>query len=390
MKILQYAQHVLGIGHLFRSLAIGAALAPDTVHLVTGGPEVTLSLPDNVCHHPVPALKMDSSFQSVHTVTQGADLETIWLQREALLLELYHNLHPDVLLVEMFPFGRKRFARELLPLLAANRARVHPALTLCSLRDILVEKDDQERFEHRVLQWLNPYFDGVLIHADPALIRLEQTFTRTADISCPLWYTGYVAQGPTAANKEQARAQLHLDQNARIILASAGSGTVGRELLTAILEASILLHRSLPHRLLLFTGPHADSDLRQELEQRGRKAPHIQINDFTNRFPDHVLACDLSVSMAGYNTTMNLLACGARGLLSPFDQNREQRMRLAALAAAGYLDILEADDLEPERLARRMETTLHRKIKPGQPLLLQGAVESAAIIRRLTAQGDQG
>jgi predicted glycosyltransferase len=389
VKILQYTQHVLGIGHLFRSLAIGAALAPDTVHLVTGGPEVALSLPDNVCHHPVPALKMDSSFQSVQTVDQDADLETIWLQREALLLALYDNLHPDVLLVEMFPFGRKRFARELLPLLAANRARVRPALTLCSLRDILVEKDDQERFERRVLQWLNAYFDGVLIHADPTLIRLDQTFARTADISCPLWYTGYVAQGPTAVNKEQARAQLHLDQTARIILASAGSGTVGRELLTAIMEASILLHRSLPHQLLLFTGPHAGGDLRQELEQRRRNAPHIQLDDFTDRFPDHVLACDLSVSMAGYNTTMNLLACDARGLLYPFEQNREQRMRLAALAAAGYLDILESEDLVPQRLARCMELTLHRKMRPRQPLLLQGAAESATIIRRLATQGNQ-
>ena len=42
MNILHYTQHVLGIGHLFRSLAIDAALAPAVVHLVTGGPEVNL------------------------------------------------------------------------------------------------------------------------------------------------------------------------------------------------------------------------------------------------------------------------------------------------------------------------------------------------------------
>ena len=38
MNILHYTQHVLGIGHLFRSLAIDRALAPATVHLTTGGP----------------------------------------------------------------------------------------------------------------------------------------------------------------------------------------------------------------------------------------------------------------------------------------------------------------------------------------------------------------
>jgi predicted glycosyltransferase len=387
VKILHYTQHVLGVGHLFRSLAIDAALKPDTVHLVTGGPKVALSLPDNVRHHPMPALKMDSSFESVQVVDHNADLETIWAQREALLSALHRSLNPDVLLVEMFPFGRKRFARELVPILAANRSRVHPALTLCSLRDILVEKDDQDRFERRVLQWLNPYFDGVLIHADPTLIRLEQTFARTADITCPLWYTGYVAQGPTVSNKESARAQLHLDRDARIILVSAGSGTVGQELLKATLEASILLHRSLPHQLLLFTGPHAGNNLRQGLEERSSNAPHVHIDEFTARFPDHVLASDLSISMAGYNTTMNLLACGARGLLYPFDQNREQRMRLTALATAGYLDILEAEDLIPARLARRMEQALQGRNTPKQQLLLDGARESAAIIRRMTTPG---
>jgi len=384
MNILHYTQHVLGIGHLFRSLAIDRALAPDTVHLVTGGPEVSLSLPDNVRHHPMPALKMDSGFRSVQTVDVDRDLESTWREREALLLDLFHALQPDVILIEMFPFGRKRFAREILPMLDANRGRVRPAVTLCSVRDILVEKDDQTKFERKVLGWLNPYFDGVLVHSDPALIRLEQTFARVADIACPVWYTGYVAQGPTASDKDSARAELGLDPDARIILASAGSGTVGEELLLATLEASILLSRTLPHELLMFTGPHAGAAVLGRLAQRGKDHPGAHIRDFTPRFPDHVLASDLSVSMAGYNTTMNLLTCGARGLMYPFDQNREQRMRLTALAKAGYLGILETEDLEPGRLAGLMEKELHGKSLPPGPLLLHGDLESAAIIRHLT------
>ena len=37
MKIIQYCQHVLGIGHLFRSLEISRALSDHEVILVTGG-----------------------------------------------------------------------------------------------------------------------------------------------------------------------------------------------------------------------------------------------------------------------------------------------------------------------------------------------------------------
>ncbi len=383
MNILHYTQHVLGIGHLFRSLAIDRALAPAIVHLTTGGPEVSLDLPANVLHHPMPALQMDSEFKAVLTVDRQADLETTWRRREKLLMEIFRKVQPEILLVEMFPFGRKRFSRELLPLLEANRNQTNPALTLCSLRDILVEKDDQAGFEKKVLKWLNPYFDGILVHSDPQLIKLDQTFSRIKDIACPLWYTGYVAEGPATENKSSARKTLGLDPQARIILVSAGSGTVGEELLIASLEASIYLQATLPHRLLMFTGPHAGADLRARLTSLSLGHEHVLIKDFTQRFPDHVLAADLSVSMAGYNTTMNLLACGTPGLMYPFDQNREQRMRLEVLARAGYLGILEAADLIPARLAAIMQSSLASTPPSTKGLRLQGDQESASIIFRL-------
>lgn len=385
MKILHYTQHVLGIGHLFRSLAIDRALAPDTVDLVTGGPEVSLDLPDNVRHHPMPALAMDSDFKTMRTVEEGADEEEVWRRRQEQLLALFFELAPEVLLIEMFPFGRKRFARELLPVLTANRERQHPALTLCSLRDILVEKEDQGKFEKKVLAWLNPYFDGVLVHSDPALIRLDQTFDRVADIACPLHYTGYVAEGSKLPDRAEARRALGLAAGETMILASAGSGTVGGELLLATVAASILLARQLPHRLVMFHGPHADQDLRRHLFELAAGHRHITIADFTPRFVDNVLAADLSVSMAGYNTTMNLLACRTPGLLYPFEQNREQRMRLSALVAGGYLQLLERVELAAEPLAGRLRQALQTPATKTVPLKLDGDRESAAIIYRLMA-----
>jgi len=379
MNILHYTQHVLGIGHLFRSLAIDRALAPAIVHLVTGGPAVTLSLPENVCHHAMPALAMDSEFKAMHTVEEGADEESVWQQRQEQLLALFHHLQPEVLLIEMFPFGRKRFARELLPVLAANRERSRPALTLCSVRDILVEKDDQAKFEKKVLQWLNPYFDGVLVHSDPALIRFEQTFARTADIACPLYYTGYVAQGSLLPDRAGARRELGLPAAETLLLASAGSGTVGGELLTAIIGASIHIRQQLPHRLLMFHGPHAEKDLRHRLHRLANGHDHIEVRDFTPRFVDHVLAADLSISMAGYNTCMNVLAAGVPALVWPFGQNREQRLRAERLAGLGALQVLDDGDLKPRRLAALMADHLaggRRQVIVD----LDGAAKSAAWI----------
>jgi predicted glycosyltransferase len=385
MKILHYTQYVFGVGHLFRSMAIDRALAPEVVDLVTGGADVPVPMPGNVRHHAMPALKMDERYEAMLTV-DGSDLEATWREREAMLLDLFRSLEPDVLLIEMFPFGRRLFARELLPLLRANRERSRPAATLCSVRDILVGKKDQAKFEQRALDWLNPWFDGLLVHSDPDLIRFERTFTRTADIACPLWYTGYVAQGPTLPDRAAARAALGLDAETRIILASAGSGTITRDLLQPIMEAGILLGRRLPHQLLMFTGPNAGPEELAELSALGQRHAHAVVREFTPRFPDHVLACDLSVSRGGYNTTMNLLACGAKGLMRPYVHDHEQRMRLEALAELGHVGILEAEDMEPERLAAVMEQALLADKPAARPVRLHGDAESAAIIRRLARE----
>ena len=386
MKILHYTQYVFGVGHLFRSMAIDRALAPLTVDLVTGGAGVPIPMPDNVRHHAMPALRMDENYGRILTVDEDGDLENTWKAREAMLLELFRDLDPDVLLIEMFPFGRRLFSRELLPLLAANRQRPRPAVTLCSVRDILVEKKDPAKFEKRVLGWLNPWFDGVLVHSDPELVRLDRTFSRTADIACPIWYTGYVAEGSGLPDKAAARAALGMDADETVILASAGSGTIIRDLLDPIMEASILLSARLPHRLLMFTGPNAPADERRRLAERARAHPDAVVEEFTPRFPDHVLACDLSVSRGGYNTTMNLLACNARGLMHPYGHDREQRMRLETLSALGHVGLLEDADLEPVRLAGIMEDALRREHAPSRPLRLEGDRESADIIRRLAAE----
>ena len=383
MKILHYTQYVFGVGHLFRSMAIDRALAPLTVDLVTGGAGVPIPMPDNVRHHAMPAIRMDENYSSVLAV--DGELEETWQKREAMLLDLFRDLAPDVLLIEMFPFGRRVFARELLPLLKFNRGLPRPAKVLCSVRDILVEKKDPAKFEKRVLEWLNPWFDGVLVHSDPDLIRLDRTFSRTADIACPVWYTGYVAEGPTLQGKAAARQALGLDPEGTIILASAGSGTIIRDLLDPILEACILLGARLPHRLLMFTGPNAPEAEREALAARAKAHPDAVVREFTPRFPDHVLACDLSVSRGGYNTTMNVLACGARGLLHPYGHDREQRMRLEALSELGHVGLLEDADLEPARLAAIMEGALRGEGPKGARLRLQGDRESAGIIRRVAA-----
>ncbi len=379
MKIACYCQHVLGIGHFHRSLAICKALAVqnETV-MILGGPDVHLPETD-VRFLQLPGLRMDENFSQLIPCDSGMELEAIKTQREHILFDFFANFQPDVFLVELYPFGRKAFRFELDPILdGISTAKLAPCLRLCSLRDILVEKKDPEKYETRILNILNNSFDGLLIHSDPEFIPLEKTFGATDAITIPMKYTGFVApvqELPPRSNR--FRQNLQLLPNDKLVIASIGGGNVGAELLQATAAAAQLLQNKKSIHFHLFTGPYSAPALHTELENI--KTPRLHIHHFCNNFPEWLQAADLSISMAGYNTCMNLLNAGIPALLYPFAQNREQRMRVSAFRECSGFSLLEADDLLPTSLAEQIITKLtqHRKVNRVD---LQGAMKSCDLI----------
>ena len=103
-----------------------------------------------------------------------------------------------MLLVELFPFGRKKFAGEILPMIRAGAARspAAPRVVACSLRDILVDaRPDQQHHDDRARWLADRYFDAVLVHADPAFARLEDSFRPRRPLRTPVFHSGYVVPG---------------------------------------------------------------------------------------------------------------------------------------------------------------------------------------------------
>ncbi len=384
MKIACYCQHVLGIGHFHRSLEICRALANthETV-MILGGPEVPLPK-TAVRFFKLPGLQMDKEFRHLLPCQKGEDLETIKLQRSQKLFDFFADFQPDIFLVELYPFGRKAFRFELDPILnGIGDGSLPHCLRLCSLRDILVEKKDKQKYEKRVLNILNSSFDGMLIHSDPAFIPLETSFEKTDAITVPLHYTGFIAPQPkNPGNGMGIRQDLKLQSDDKLIVASIGGGSVGAELLRATVEAVSLLDSDNSMCVHLFTGPYSDPGLQDELRKRANG--HITIHDFCPNFPDWLEAADLSISMAGYNTCMNLLAAGIPALLYPFAQNREQRLRASAFFSTAPFALLEEMDLAPVRLAKQIKKML-RLPKQKSQANLYGAATTAELIGDSTA-----
>ena len=354
-RILFYCQPVLGIGHYIRSRAIVRALSAFDVCFVNGGEIVAgLEMPACVEVINLPALKSDADFQTLRTSEHLDSLDEIKAQRKQQLAEIYDRFRPDAVIIELFPFGRRKFDFELLPLLEKIRTSSTTKI-VCSLRDILVSKRNQVQFETEACALMNRYFDLLLIHSDPNFQRLEETFPRMSDITCEIRYTGFVAQ---ALGPDSRPATLRDPVAPKEIIVSIGGGRVGKELIDCALAAANLLAQNFLYRMHIVTGPHFPDEDFLRLQTRIAASPNFSLERFTPNFPAYLRCADLSISMAGYNTCMDILTAGVRAILYPFtgNNNQEQTMRARKLEQLGRVRVMA--HLDPEQLAAAITQAL--------------------------------
>lgn len=369
-RVFFYVQHLLGIGHTMRAALLTRAMrrAGLEVTYVSGGfdaIETDLMGADVVRLPPVRA--GDLGFKSL-VGADGAPIDDAWrARRRETLLDAFNAADPDIVLIEMFPFGRWPFRFELLPLLEAARGRARIA---CSLRDILVAKSEPSRL-NAIVDAIERHFDLVLVHGDPDFIALDETFAPARRIAHKLRYTGYVAPEPPAAS---ARA---IDP---AVIVSAGGGGTGGALMRAALDARPLSTLAdMPWRLLV--GPNLPAADRASLTTQAG----VTIEPVRPDFRDLLAAAPLSISQAGYNTVMDLLTCGTRALYVPFSSHgqTEQALRARRLAERGWATVLDEATLTPAALAAAVGRALDLPPPPATAVDCDGAAQSAALLSGL-------
>lgn len=375
VRVLIHVQHLLGIGHLQRAAAIAGALRESgaEVVLATGGvavPQVEAALERRGVEivRLAVARSADSSFSAL-VDESGKVVDDAWkARRRDAVLALFATTKPDVLVTEMYPFGRRPFRFELLPLLEAARARPQRPLIAGSVRDILVTKQKPGRAEE-MAETARRFYDLVLVHSDPELIPFEASFPCAARIQDLIRYTGYVTEAKLQATDA--------DRRDGEILISAGGGAVGWPLLQAAVAARALsAERGRPWRLI--TGgnlPQADFDRLQAT------AGGFAVERFRTDFKDLLARCRVSVSQGGYNTVLEILASRTPAVIVPFAEGgeSEQTDRARLLAAKNLLRLLPAPELDARRLAREIDRAAVMQIPPFT-INLDGARQSAAII----------
>lgn len=342
-RILYYCQSLVGVGHLACSLrVIEQLLQHCEVDLIQGGLDVARGI-----EHPryrnlrQTTLLHDEDSGAFFDPDGAQSVEAIWETR-AREIDAFLRFPYDAIVVEFYPFGRRRFKPEIMRLLRAVRERCGPVPVFTSVREVLVPRAVEN--ERRMVESVRKHIDTVFVRGDPSIVRFDETFSLAPHIADRLCYTGYIAPAPLP------EAPVRSNQ----ILVSQGGGNVGRELL----DAAIAVAPQMPaHRFLLAAGARTEPAALDALRAKVRSA-NVEIRPFLEDFQRRLAESALSISMGGDNTLMDIVVTRTPALAWPYQDNPEQGIRVRKFAENGLLHELSADDFVPARFKARIEQAL--------------------------------
>ena len=375
-SVLIYVQHLLGIGHLMRARALAEAIAVRgfDVNLVTGGMPIGGRLPRGVNTIQLPPIRVsDASFNPLRDGAFTPIDDAYRERRRTLLLDAFERAQPSAVLFETFPFGRRSLRFELFPLLERIDAMRPRPLVISSIREILQLAPKEER-EREMVDWAARWFDAIFVHGDPRFARFEDTFPFVDALTPPVHYTGFVRNdGAQAGAHEGVRDE---------VVVSAGGGAVGIELLATALAAQRLSRFGhLTWRVL--AGPNIPDAGMERL--RNACGPKAVVERSRVDFTALLRRAFVSISQAGYNTTMDVMGSGARPVIVPFTGRgeTEQRARGERLATFGLAVVVDDRSLTPERLAAAVDDAGTRDTFARWDFASDGATRTADLVVEL-------
>jgi predicted glycosyltransferase len=373
-SLVFYCQHSLGLGHLARAWMLADSLSPHfRVTFWCGGPLPGGLAPPASCEIvALPPIAVNEEGRLVSLDPRYSVEAALDVRRDTMLRGLATE-RPAVVVVELFPFGRKKFERELLPLLEAVQSASPRPVVVCSLRDILVGRGDHQReHDERARVLADRYFDAVLVHADPEFARLDESFRPLQPMRTPVYYTGFVTGTPSTRGRSERTG----------ILVSGGGGRFAGSLFMTAMEA----HRRLSDApvLTIVAGPLCEASTWQRLVTASRSYPLVRLRRSVTSLSANMATSRLSISQCGYNTALDIVRARVPALVVPFAEGgeSEQTDRARRLEALGVVRVLTADRLDAVALAEAIEETW--AFHPAEFTLdLNGADQTARVVNAL-------
>jgi len=392
-RIMMYSQDGLGLGHMRRTSSIANQIAqvrPDTAILTLADSQLGQFFETSKNHD---YLKLPSivkagpgDWRAVSLPLPFADVHAM---RRALIHSAVLSYQPHILLVDHMPHGAMG---ELIPTLEALRTSGAPTRVVLGLRDILDAPEVvRQRWQAEgAYDAIERYYDAVLVYGKREVFDLAEQYGFTPTVAERLRYTGYVCtpQAPRYTARVRAKYIPSSDGETKLIVAMAGGGADAYPMMRALLDALPAINARQRSFLALIAGPFMPAELRRDLETRARGLP-ARVSMSVSDTLSYIAAADLTIAMAGYNTTMEILHAGKRAILIPRrGPSAEQRMRAQLFADQGWVEMIDPDHLDAANVAEHVCGALSRGPRMSTPQRpdMAGLTNAATTLLDLIAQ----
>lgn len=245
------------------------------------------------------------------------------------MLSKIKGIKPDIFVTEFFPFGREECRFELLPVLMylkKEKIKIfasigYPYIVRNNLQILLLHCDFYDKFLIHTPEKIE--FD--YLRSDITNPLLKCMYQKTFDhINSKVIYTGYILpfRNEILTGYKGIRAKFK-SKNKIFVVVSRGGGVIYPK----IIASSILAKQYLQDKycFLIVAGPSSSAkemSLFKKLIAKS-KDKNIYLYKYIPNFSAYLKASDISISMSGYNTSVQLLYFRKPSIVIPSRENPE-------------------------------------------------------------------
>ena len=364
-RLMIYSQDGLGLGHMRRT----SLLAQEFLDRTPDGSVLTLSDSPLGQFFATAAghdfLKLPSIRKTGPGIWEAVSLslsfDEVLRLRTQLIASAIESFDPQVVLVDHMPHGAMG---ELVPALRAVSGRT--MRVVLGLRDILDASDVVRRrwTAEGAYETLEEFYDEVLVYGQRDVLDVVDEYAWPASIARRVTYTGYVCADPPARPDRNGAGPWRRGRTPRVLVV-AGGGADAFPMFSAVIDAAEAVHDLTGAEFLMVTGPFMPDEHVRSLRRRASRLPMVELRrKFHGR--NKIARADLVVSMAGYNTTVEVLAAGTPALLIPRSgPSAEQRTRAELFAGRSWVRWLDPTDLRADLVAEGIRAGLEETLTPN-------------------------
>ncbi len=377
LKVLLYSHDSVGLGHLRRNLAIAREITStflnSKVLILTGSScDKRFKLPKNTDLINIPSISKNDEGGYVTRNFSGALQDTLEF-RSKMILEAFQLFEPGLIIMDHQLTG---LLGEALPMLQA--AKQKGVQTIFGLRDI---KDNPEvvrrTWSTESSRWaLNECYDRVCVYGMQSVFDPLVEYAPFLDQVKQIDFTGYIVPGL------KKPAQNLLSGKRKKVLVTFGGGGDGAQRAEKYL---LSLTTGAAHwDSHIITGPLMAADTRRRIQNRAKKLQplgSVRVYRFHRNIPALLQQVDAVVSMAGYNSCVEILQSSVPAVLLPRSfPRKEQLIRATRFAQLGWATVIPSTDPDPQELFSAVEFALSSPRKPRSGADLNGLSALCRII----------